>query len=114
MRQKPGMRVAATTPAAGPEPGSTFGQGKSVPLIAMAHQIPYVATASVAWLRDLEAKVTRAMAIRGARYIHVHVPCPLGWGSATSDTIKLVPSVVIPHPSPGSGKEPTGRSSRAS
>ena len=84
----PGARTA-TTPAVGTDPGSRFGQGKSVPLIAMAHQIPYVATASVAWLRDLEAKVARAMTIRGARYIHVHVPCPLGWGSATADTIKL-------------------------
>ena len=25
----------------------------------------------------------------GARYIHIFVPCPLGWGSATEDTIKL-------------------------
>jgi pyruvate ferredoxin oxidoreductase beta subunit len=55
----------------------------------MAHNIPYVATASVANLRDLEFKVTRAMGIRGARYIHIHVPCPLGWGSAPADTIKL-------------------------
>ena len=29
------------------------------------------------------------MAIRGARYLHVLVPCPLGWGSASQDTIKL-------------------------
>ena len=29
------------------------------------------------------------MEIRGARYIHVLVPCPLGWGSAPSDTIRL-------------------------
>ena len=29
------------------------------------------------------------MAIRGARYIHVLVPCPLGWGSASKDTILL-------------------------
>ena len=42
----------ATTPAVGPEPGNRFGQGKSVPLIAMAHEIPYVATATVANLRD--------------------------------------------------------------
>ena len=55
----------------------------------MAHEIPYVATATVADLRDLEAKVTRAMAFRGARYIHVLVPCPLGWGSAACDTIKI-------------------------
>ena len=79
----------ATTMAVGPEPGNPFGTGKNVPLIAMAHNIPYVATASVAHLHDLEAKVTRAMGIHGARYIHIHVPCPLGWGSAPNDTIRL-------------------------
>ena len=79
----------ATTMALGPEPGAVFGQGKNVPLIAMAHGIPYVATASVAYLRDLEAKVSRAMTVRGARYIHILVPCPLGWGAAPHDTIKL-------------------------
>ena len=29
------------------------------------------------------------MGLHGARYIHIHVPCPLGWGSASHDTIKL-------------------------
>jgi pyruvate ferredoxin oxidoreductase beta subunit len=79
----------ATTPAIGPEPGNAFGQGKNAPLIAMAHQISYVATATVAGLRDLECKVHRAMEFRGARYLHILVPCPLGWGSAASDTIKI-------------------------
>ena len=79
----------ATTQAVGPEPGNVFGQGKSAPLIAMAHEIPYVATATVAELRDLEAKVQTAMEIRGARYLHVFVPCPLGWGSASKDTIRI-------------------------
>jgi len=79
----------ATTMAAGPEPGNVFGQGKSVPLIAMAHDIPYVATAIVSELRDLEYKVRRAMEFRGARYIHIYVPCPLGWGHASEDTIKI-------------------------
>ena len=79
----------ATTPAVGKAPGYVFGTGKNVPLIAMAHFIPYVATASVANLHDLEFKVTKAMGIHGARYIHIHVPCPLGWGSAPADTIKL-------------------------
>ena len=79
----------ATTQAVGDEPGNTFGQGKDLPRIAMAHEIPYVATASVADLRDLEAKVHRAMSMRGARYIHVMVPCPLGWGTASSDTLKI-------------------------
>jgi len=53
----------ATTQAVGPEPGNVFGQGKSAPLIAMAHEIPYVATATVADLRDLEAKVEHAMTL---------------------------------------------------
>jgi pyruvate ferredoxin oxidoreductase beta subunit len=78
-----------TTPAIGPEPGNSFGQGKNAPLIAMAHEIPYVATATVAGLRDLEYKVRRAMEFRGARYLHVLVPCPLGWGAASCDTIKI-------------------------
>ncbi|MBF0248192.1 MAG: pyruvate ferredoxin oxidoreductase, partial [Alphaproteobacteria bacterium] len=47
----------ATTPAVGKEPGNVFGTGKNLPLIAMAHKIPYVATANVAALNDLEAKV---------------------------------------------------------
>lgn len=78
-----------TTPAVGAEPGASFGQGKSAPLIAMAHEIPYVATATVAGLHDLEHKVRRAMDFRGARYLHILVPCPLGWGSASCDTIKI-------------------------
>jgi pyruvate ferredoxin oxidoreductase beta subunit len=79
----------ATTPAVGRAPGNVFGTGKNVPLIAMAHSIPYVATASVANLRDLERKVAKAMGIGGARYVHIHVPCPLGWGSLPADTIKV-------------------------
>ena len=79
----------ATTPALGPSPGNVFGTGKNVPRIAMAHGIPYVATASVSNLRDLERKVKVAMGIHGARYIHIFVPCPLGWGSASEDTIKI-------------------------
>jgi pyruvate ferredoxin oxidoreductase beta subunit len=79
----------ATTAAVGDAPGNVFGQGKDLPAIAMAHGIPYVATATVAELRDLEAKVRRAMEIRGARYLHVFVPCPLGWGHASNDTIRM-------------------------
>src|SRR5476651_465451 len=84
----PAARTATTMPV-GATPGNVFGQGKFLPVIAMAHNIPYVATASVAYLRDLEAKVHKAMSIRGARYLHIFVPCPLGWGSASEDTIKL-------------------------
>ena len=85
----PAAARTATTPAVGAVPGNVFGQGKDLPRIAMAHGIPYVATATVADLRDLEAKVERAMGLHGARYLHVLVPCPLGWGAASHDTIRL-------------------------
>ncbi len=85
----PAAARTATTEAVGDEPGNRFGQGKNLPLLAVAHEIPYVATATVADLHDLERKVQRAMAVHGARYIHVLVPCPLGWGSASCDTIRI-------------------------
>ena len=79
----------STTQAVGDEPGAPWGQGKSAPLIALAHEIPYVATATIADLRDLEAKVGYAMSLHGARYIHILVTCPLGWGSASQDSIRV-------------------------
>src|SRR3970282_1415793 len=84
----------ATTPAVGKEPGNVFGTGKNLPLIAMAHNIPYFATASVAELHDLEAKVMNAIDIRVSRSIHIMVPCPLGWGSAADATV-LVARLAI-------------------
>ncbi len=79
----------ATTETVGPEPGNVFGQGKNLPRIAMAHGIPYVATATVSEVHDLENKVETAMGIHGARYLHVLVPCPLGWAAPTNQTVHL-------------------------
>ncbi|MDR1267095.1 MAG: hypothetical protein LBJ70_01780 [Holosporales bacterium] len=77
----------ATTPPVGSAPGNPFGTGKNVPKLALAHGISYVATASIAFVHDLEQKVSRAMSFHGARYLHVHVPCPLGWGTNPRDTL---------------------------
>ena len=83
---KPPVRVISQ----GGDGGTTdIGQGKSVPLIAMAHGIPYVATATVADLHDLERKVRKAMSMHGARYIQILVPCPLGWGFASDKTVEV-------------------------
>ncbi|MGE0109791.1 MAG: thiamine pyrophosphate-dependent enzyme [Bdellovibrionales bacterium] len=79
----------ATTPSVGDDPGNVFGTGKNLPKIAMAHGIPYVATATISDMRDLEAKVKKAMSFHGARYIHVLVPCPLGWGTVPNQTLNL-------------------------
>ncbi len=90
----PGAARTATTQPIGDQPGADFGQGKNVPLIAMAHDIPYVATASVHDLHDLEAKIIKAMALHGSRYVQIFVPCPLGWGAHPQDTIKIARMAV--------------------
>jgi len=79
----------ATTEAVGGEPGNPPGTGKDLPRIALAHSIPYVATATIGDIHDLEAKVVNAMGVRGPRYLHVLTPCPLGWGSGPAETIAL-------------------------
>ncbi len=84
----PAARTMTTQPVPG-HPGNVFGQGKDMARIAMAHEIPYVATATVSEPRDIEAKVTRAMELHGARYLHILVTCPLGWACAASDSIRV-------------------------
>jgi len=86
------QRSSATPPAARTattSAGNAFSQGKNMPLLAMAHGIPYVATATIAELHDLEAKVKRAMQLRGARYLHVFVSCPLGWGHEAEASVRV-------------------------
>ena len=85
----PAAANTANTRPVGTRVGNAFGTGKSLPVIAMAHEIPYVATATVADLHDLEAKVATAMSMHGARYLHVLVPCPVGWGTTSADTIRV-------------------------
>ena len=86
----PAARTATTQAGRRRARATSFGQGKNAPLIAMAHEIPYVATATVADLRDLEAKVERAMEFRGARYLHVLRALPARLGHrASRDTIRI-------------------------
>lgn len=62
---------------------------KPMPEIAVAHGIPYVATASVSFPQDLQRKVKKALSIKGPKYIQVHVPCPLGWRHESNKTIAV-------------------------
>jgi pyruvate ferredoxin oxidoreductase beta subunit len=62
---------------------------KDVPAIMAAHGIDYVATASAAYPLDLYDKIKRAMALRGTKYIHIHTPCPPGWGFEPRYSIKI-------------------------
>jgi len=60
-------------------PGGKESNKKDVPLIMAAHGIPYMATVSVAYPRDLQAKLGKAKEIKGFKYIHAVIPCPTGW-----------------------------------
>lgn len=62
---------------------------KDVPAIIAAHGIGYVATASAAYPLDFYDKVRKATTIAGPKYIHVHTPCPPGWGFDSRFTIKV-------------------------
>jgi pyruvate ferredoxin oxidoreductase beta subunit len=62
---------------------------KDVPAVMAAHGIDYVATASAAYPLDLYDKVRKAISLRGTKYIHIHTPCPPGWGFDPRYSIKI-------------------------
>ena len=62
---------------------------KDMMAIAVAHAIPYVATASPAYLFDLYFKIRKAIETPGPAYVHVLSVCPTGWRSATDLSVRL-------------------------
>lgn len=64
-------------------------QKKNMVAIAVAHAIPYVATACPSYLFDLYFKVRKAIETPGPAYIHVLSVCPTGWRSATDLSVRL-------------------------
>jgi pyruvate/2-oxoacid:ferredoxin oxidoreductase beta subunit len=79
-----------TTPASHPESHPK----KDMLAIMAAHRVPYAATASVAYPDDLLAKVRRAKAIRGTRFLHILSPCPPGWKTSDDESIALARMAV--------------------
>jgi len=57
--------------------------------IAIAHRIPYAATASPAYPLDFMEKVKKAAEMDGPSFIHVLTPCPPGWGFPSEKTIEI-------------------------
>jgi pyruvate ferredoxin oxidoreductase beta subunit len=63
---------------------------KNLPMIMAAHNIPYVATASIGFPDDLIRKGETARDLGGGfRFIHVHCPCPVGWRIPENKAIEL-------------------------
>jgi pyruvate/2-oxoacid:ferredoxin oxidoreductase beta subunit len=79
-----------TTPVATPKSHPK----KDLLAIMAAHGIPYAATASVAYVADLVAKVRKAKEVRGTRFLHILAPCPPGWKTSDEETIELARMAV--------------------
>jgi pyruvate ferredoxin oxidoreductase beta subunit len=62
---------------------------KDMPAIALAHKVPYVATASVAYPVDLRKKVKRSLEVNGPSYIQVNAPCITGWTFEAGTTVEI-------------------------
>jgi len=62
---------------------------KPIADIMVAHDIPYVATASISSWRDLLVKTRKGLEIEGPAFMHVFTPCPRGWRYDASKTIEI-------------------------
>ncbi|HEX9949755.1 MAG TPA: thiamine pyrophosphate-dependent enzyme, partial [Thermodesulfobacteriota bacterium] len=76
--------ITTTTPIHGKRQ-----EKKDMPAIMAAHSISYVATGSAAYPLDVYDKIKKAKAIKGPKYLHLHTPCPPGWGYDTRYTVKV-------------------------
>ncbi|MBU0636049.1 hypothetical protein KKE06_03415 [Candidatus Micrarchaeota archaeon] len=81
--------AATTTSQVGSKHHGKERARKPIVEIAAAHNIPFAASASVAFQADLKAKLKKGQAMKGARFITVHAPCCLGAGFDGSLSIKL-------------------------
>jgi pyruvate ferredoxin oxidoreductase beta subunit len=90
--QRSGASPTYSSTTTDPAGAASFGKRqlkKNLPEIVAAHGIPYVATASVAYLKDLQKKVKKAMGYHGPRYIQIDTPCPSVWGFASDRALEV-------------------------
>jgi pyruvate/2-oxoacid:ferredoxin oxidoreductase beta subunit len=81
-----GIQVSSATPSyawTGTTPEGNPRRKKNIMEIMAAHDNPYSATATIGFPRDLQQKILKAKEIRGTKFIHMLVPCPTGWKTAT-------------------------------
>jgi pyruvate ferredoxin oxidoreductase beta subunit len=77
-----------TSPAGKVIPGKAEHK-KPIADIMAAHEMPYVATASIVHWKDLVEKARKGMEVNGPAFIHVFAPCPRGWRSETAKSVEI-------------------------
>lgn len=80
--------ASTTTSPAGKVSIGQQTQKKNMAQIAVAHNIPYVATACTSYPFDLMEKAKKAADTKGAAYLHVLSVCPTGWRIPPEEAIK--------------------------
>ncbi len=83
------LGAATTTSPAGTVIPGKLEPKKPIADIMVAHEIPYVATASPYYWRDLIAKARKGLEVEGPAFLHVFAPCPRGWRSDPAKSIEL-------------------------
>lgn len=83
------LGAATTTTPAGRVSSGERHRKKDMIEVALAHNVPYIASASISYPRDLAGKVKKGLAVKGPAYIHLLVPCNIGWGIKPEDTIEF-------------------------
>jgi len=78
-----------TTSQAGSAVPGKLEQKKPIAEIMVAHEMPYVATASPYYWKDLITKARKGIEVNGPAFLHVFAPCPRGWRSDPSKSIEL-------------------------
>jgi pyruvate ferredoxin oxidoreductase alpha subunit len=88
----PLFSATTTTPAGKVIPGKQV-RRKNLEMIMAAHRIPYIATASLSYLPDLERKIKKAVEVtkagKGLAFLHVHQPCATGWYFPENKTVEI-------------------------
>ena len=89
----PHLSRTTTSPVGSVHPGKEMFKKPIVDIVA-AHGIPYVASASAGFIADFDAKVRKAIGMKGSRFIVAFSPCVPGWGEEPSVTIDVGKLVV--------------------
>jgi pyruvate ferredoxin oxidoreductase beta subunit len=81
--------ASTTTSQAGTAVPGKLEQKKPIADIMVAHDMPYVATASPNYWQDLIKKVRKGIEVNGPAFLHVFAPCQRGWRSDPAKSIEL-------------------------
>ncbi len=81
--------ASTTTSQAGSAVPGKLETKKPIADIMVAHDMPYVATASVFYWKDLIMKARRGIEVDGPAFLHVLATCPRGWRSDPAKSVEM-------------------------